>query len=157
MSKLPYIITGGSHTDSRGRLLFFNDFDMSDIKRFYQITSHQSQITNHQSPVTNHQTVRAWQGHKIEEKYFYVSRGKFLICLVKIDDWRNPSRDLPVTKYILKAASPQILHVPAGFANGIKALESDSILIVFSNLSLNESQKDDYRFDANLWFDWNKA
>lgn len=44
--------------------------------------------------------------------------------------------------------------IPKGYANGIKALEVDSELMVFSNKTLEVSNKDSWRYDANLWFDW---
>ena len=147
MHSKPHIISGGSHKDNRGELIYFNDFDMSAIKRFYQ-------ITNHQSPVINDQ-IRAWQGHKIEEKYFHVNQGIFLIAVVKIDNWNNPSEDLKTEKFILTSKEPQILHIPAGYANGIKAIDENSILTIYSTVSLEESLKDDYRYDKNLWMDWN--
>ena len=37
---------------------------------------------------------------------------------------------------------------------GIKALEEGSKLIVFSSNTLEDGKDDDYRFDANMWFDW---
>ena len=52
------IINGGTFKDSRGTLRFVNDFDFSEVKRFYQIENSSTDI------------VRAWQGHKIEEKFF---------------------------------------------------------------------------------------
>jgi len=149
MSKLPHTISGTSHIDKRGRLLFFNNFDMTSVKRFYLISSHKSLVTRHQS-------VRTWQGHKIEEKYFFVSQGAFCVGLVKIDDWQNPSEDLPVEQYRLDADSLKILHIPAGYANGIKVLRTNSQMIVFSTLSLDESKKDDHRFSPSLWLDWDK-
>ena len=57
-----------------GEITFFNDFDLTDIKRFYV-------ISNHNSPVTNHNQVRAWQGHKVEQKYFFNVKGAFLFVL----------------------------------------------------------------------------
>lgn len=136
------IIKGNIHDDNRGRITFVNDFDFNDVKRFYTIQNNSTEI------------VRAWQGHKFENKYFYVTSGSFLICGVKIDDWGNPSKDLTVKKYILTADESQILIIPAGYANGIKALEENSKLTVFSSNTLEDSMEDDYQFDASLWYDW---
>jgi dTDP-4-dehydrorhamnose 3,5-epimerase len=146
----PNIIKGGIHRDKRGQITFFNDFDLTDIKRFYV-------ISNHNSPVTNHNQVRAWQGHKIEEKHFYCTAGSFLICAVLIDDWDHPSQDLKPTTFVLNEQSPQVLYIPPGYANGVKALGSDSKLIIFSNLSLEESAADTYRFDPSLWYNWSSG
>jgi dTDP-4-dehydrorhamnose 3,5-epimerase len=133
------LIKGNSFTDERGTLRFVNDFHFEEIKRFYTITHPDTSV------------IRAWQGHKIEAKHFFVSRGKFLICWVEPDNWDNPDKGLKVNKEILDADNPQILIVPAGNANGFRALEPDSTLVVFSDLTLEESAKDIYRFDSSYW------
>ena len=138
----PLIIQGGIHDDNRGRLSYVNEFNFNDVKRFYTICNKSTNI------------VRAWQGHKIENKYFFVTSGSFLICGVKIDDWDNPSKNLPVEKHILSANKSKILMVPAGYANGIRALAEGSKIIVFSSNTLEDGKDDDYRFEANMWFDW---
>jgi len=135
------IIQGGRHTDERGSIRFVNSFKFKDVKRFY-IIEHPKNI------------VRAWQGHKIEIKYFYVISGSFLVCRVKIDEWQNPSHDLPVDEFVLSEVDSQILKIPGGYANGFKALEDNSKMLVFSNSDLEESKQDDYRFDKNMWHDW---
>lgn len=140
----PYIILGNQHTDERGTLSFINEFDMAPIKRMY--------VIHH--PFTT--IIRAWQGHKIESKYFKCTQGKFLVALVKIDDWSKPCVNLQVETFILDAKKTEILHIPAGYANGFKALDADSELLVFSNLNLEEAINDQYRFDESLWMDWQK-
>lgn len=133
------IIKGNSFSDSRGTLQFVNDFHFEGIKRFYTITHPDTAV------------IRAWQGHKIETKHFFVTKGKFLICWVEIDNWDNPGKDLKVNQQILDANEPQILIVPGGNANGFKALEADSIMVVFSDLTLEEAKDDDYRFEKDFW------
>jgi len=147
MQNKPQIITGGKQSDDRGELIYFNDFDMSGVKRFYQIANAST------SSATSY-PIRAWQGHKFEEKYFYVNQGTFFIAVVKIDDWSYPSKNLKAEKYILTAKEPKILNIPAGYANGIKPLEANSLLIIYSTVTLEESLKDDYRYDKNLWINW---
>jgi dTDP-4-dehydrorhamnose 3,5-epimerase-like enzyme len=133
------LIKGNSFSDHRGTISFVNDFDLDRIKRFYTI-SHK-----------NTTVVRAWQGHKIENKHFFVTKGKFLICWVEIDNWENPDKHLKVNEQILCEDAPQILSIPAGNANGFKALEPDSTLLVFSDLGLADSSADLYRFDSDYW------
>lgn len=128
----------------RGSLLFVNNFDFKSVKRFYQIVHPDISV------------VRAWQGHKIEHKYFFVAQGSFVIATVGVDDFSNPSLTLQVKETILTTGNPAILSVPPGFANGIKALSSNSILMVYSNLTLIESRQDEYRFDPSLWLNWHK-
>ena len=138
------LIKGGRHTDERGTLSFFNDFDMAPVKRFYVIEHPDTTI------------VRAWQAHKVEQKWFYVITGSFKINVVKPDNWEKPSEDLVVKEFILESGANQVLHIPGGCANGFKALEPHSKLIVFSDVSLADAGKDDFRFDESLWYDWEK-
>ena len=138
------IIKGGSFTDARGTLQFVNDFEFPGVKRFYQIIHPDTSV------------VRAWQGHRVEHKWFSVGKGSFLVAWVKIDNWENPSPSLVAEHTILSAAEPTIISLPGGYANGIKALEAGSILTVFSDLTIEESANDNWRFDASLWMDWGK-
>ncbi len=142
MEKLVGVIQGGKHVDARGQLIFFNDFDMKLIRRFYLI----------EHPDTS--VVRAWQAHKIEQKWFHVLKGAFKIILVQPDNWANPSLDLPHQEFILKNGDNQIIHVPGGFASGFKAIEPGSQFLVFSDFAMSDAGSDDYRFDKNLWYNW---
>ena len=138
----PNFIDGGEHVDERGKLEFFNDFDMSQIKRVY--------FTTH----FNTDLVRAWQGHRIESRWFYCLRGSFIVKLVEIDNWDTPSDSLKVYVYNLKADKQQFLYIPSGYANGFKALEVDSQLMILSNYGFNEIKNDQIRFDKNKWTQW---
>ncbi|APF20147.1 hypothetical protein Calab_0565 [Caldithrix abyssi DSM 13497] len=141
MFKNPFIIKGGVHIDKRGTLKFVNDFSLEHIKRFYIIHC-------------NKRIIRAWQGHKKEFKYFYPIKGEFKIYTVKIDEWLDPSENLEAEEFILTEKNNEVLVVPAGYANGIFAMQNDSILLVFSNLNIEEAKNDLFRFDQNLWVDW---
>lgn len=138
----PSIIKGNSHTDSRGTLRFANDFRMDAVKRFYLVHHPDTEV------------VRAWQAHKIEQKWFYVLEGKFKIVLVQPDNWENPSKQLTPIEYELDAAENKVLHVPAGFANGFKALLPDSKMIIYTDSYIEDAPKDDLRFPADYWHDW---
>ena len=72
------------------------------IKRFYQITNN------------NINFIRAWHGHKKEDKFLLVQKGVFKICAVKIDNWKNPSKTLSVKEFVINANSPKILYIPGG-------------------------------------------
>lgn len=100
-------------------------------------------------------SVRAWQGHQKENKFFYVTKGDFLICAVRIDDWDNPSKNLPIKVFNLSDRESNVLVLPGGYANGIQANSEHGQLIVFSDKSLNESKDDDFRYPADWWYDWN--
>lgn len=138
----PHVIAGGIFSDSRGGINHVNSFDFRDVKRFYVI---------HHVDTT---VVRAWQGHKVEKKYFYVTQGSFFVAWVKIDDWENPSPDLKAESIVLSTTESRILAIPAGYANGLKALEPNSSITVFSDLSLEQSLQEKIRFDQHLWVSW---
>lgn len=138
------IINGGIFTDYRGRISHVNDLDMHEIERFYVI--HHPDIN----------IVRAWHAHQHEKKWFYVIKGSFTAAFVKIDNWEHPSPDLKPEIFHLTADKSQILYIPEGYANGFQAEEPDSILLVFSNKILSEAVKDSWRYDKNLWMNWDK-
>lgn len=133
------LIKGGIFTDNRGCLFHVNDFDMTPIKRFYTIENSPSY------------PIRAWQAHKRESKWFYAVKGSFLIGLVKPDDWENPSQNLKVEKIVLNETESKVLYIPPGYANGLKALEENSKLMVFSNFTIQEATTDNIKFDINTW------
>lgn len=142
MNGMAAIIEGGKFEDGRGKLIFFNDFDMSGVKRFYVIEHPDEQV------------VRAWQGHQKEEKWFYVVDGGFKIVLVQPDDWQKPSAELKTEEFVLDATQQQILYVPGGYANGFKALQPKSRIVVFSSFTVEESAKDNFRFNKDQWYKW---
>lgn len=138
----PKLITGGNYVDERGQLDFINDFDMSLIKRVYFTTHFDTD------------TIRAWQGHKIESRWFICVKGSFIVKLVGIDDWNTPSENLKVSQYTLSANESAVLFIPYGYANGFKALEENSKLMIMSDYGLNEIENDQVRFDQNKWATW---
>ena len=138
----PYIIKGRNYTDERGELEFFNEFDMSPIKRVY--------FTTH----CDIEVVRAWQGHTIESRWFCCVNGSFNVKLVEIDNWENPSDYLKVFEYELTSEKQEILYIPNGFVNGFKALKADSKLMIMSNYGFNEIENDQIRFNQNKWTKW---
>ncbi|MCH7851060.1 MAG: dTDP-4-dehydrorhamnose 3,5-epimerase family protein [Nanoarchaeota archaeon] len=77
-----------------------------------------------------------------------------MICAVKIDNWENPSQDLKIERFVLSENSPSILYIPRGFANGFMSLTEDAKLIFYSTSILEESLRDDYRYDSRYWDPW---
>ena len=144
MHDQPTIIKGGTFSDERGQIRFVNDFHFNDVKRFYFIKH------------PNTDFIRAWQGHQFEKKYFYSISGSFVLACVKIDDFKNPSINLVPEYHILSSATSEIISIPKGYANGLKALEPNSELLVFSDLNLEESLIENIRFPADWWMDWEK-
>ena len=133
------IIEGARFEDHRGSISFVNDFKFEGIERFYIISN------------SDENPIRAWQGHKLDNKNFYCLAGSFKVGYVAIDNWENPSLDLKVESVILSSDNSNVLHIPAGYANAIIALEKDSKLISFSTLPLSRGKEDDVRYHSDYW------
>lgn len=105
----PTLIIGNCHRDQRGQLYYNNNFDLTNIKRIYVIENQSVDF------------VRAWQGHKLEQRWFSATHGRFKIRLIAIDNWEKPSKNLQKLDYILASASLDVLHIPAGYVSSIQA------------------------------------
>jgi dTDP-4-dehydrorhamnose 3,5-epimerase-like enzyme len=134
----PTLISGNCHQDQRGQLFYNNDFDTSSIKRMYVIENHSVDF------------IRAWQGHKIEQRWFSAIQGHFKIQLIAIDNWDKPSETLTRLDYILKSATLDILHIPAGYVSSIQALEEKSKLVVMTDYHIGEI-RDEFRYPADYF------
>lgn len=135
---VPKIIAGGFHSDQRGILFYNNDFDASLIKRIY--------IVENQSV----SFIRAWQGHKIERRWFSVMKGAFRILLIKIDNWDVTSKDLEPICFVLTSEKLDVLYVPNGYVSSIQSLEENSKLLVMSDYLMGEIN-DEYRYDVDYF------
>lgn len=136
------LIKGGTFQDERGTMRFANDFLMDQVKRMYIIEPRDPTV------------IRAWQAHKEEQKWFFVLEGSFEVKLIQPDNWELPSKKLPVQSLTLAALSNEVLHIPGGYANGFKALEAGSKLLVFSDTEIKHASEDNYRFDKDYWDCW---
>lgn len=135
----PQLIEGGVAVDDRGQIIFANGFNFDGVKRFYIVENFSTG------------TVRAWHGHLKEAKYVLAVSGSAIVAVVEMDNSYQPNPSNDVQRFILSARKPNILHIPAGYANGFRALEQGTKLIFFSTASIEESQDDDYRFGVNYW------
>lgn len=140
----PTLLHGGIHADSRGILRYVNEEIPSNYRRFYLITHNDTDV------------IRAWQGHKYEEKAFYAVSGSFIIAVVYPDCFEAPSDNEKLDFFQLTEENKSFLRVPGGSYTGIKALVSNSTLLVLSSLDLAGSKADDFRLPENKWMiDWN--
>ena len=139
----PIIFERGVSEDHRGSLEYYNNLSLDEFKRFYIV----------RNPKKG--TVRAWHGHKVESKLIKVLQGIFIVCLIKIDNWEKPSKNIEILEYEFNNDSV-LIYVPPGYANRAMNVASDSEIMYFSNLSLEESAKDDIRFKSNYWDPWEK-
>lgn len=135
----PILIKGGVFKDERGRIDFINDFNLSEIKRMYFTTN------------TSVNLFRAWQGHKIESRWFFCTEGTFEVKLIQIDNWENPSDELIPIKYTLSSDKPEVLFIPPGYVNGFRALKKKSKLLILSNFEIGVNEYDDVRYNSSRW------
>ncbi|TKS56976.1 dTDP-4-dehydrorhamnose 3,5-epimerase family protein [Mesohalobacter halotolerans] len=138
-NKTPFVIQPETFKDERGVLYAYNDFNLQELNiiRTFSIEV---------------ESFRGWHGHQQENNWFKVTSGMLKILLVKPDDWVSPSFNLSPQEYILKAEDHGILFIPAGYVSAIKSLKDNSSLQVFSDKKVEESVKDDYRFDSDRWY-----
>lgn len=136
------LMEGAIAVDDRGHLMFCNDFDMREIKRFYIVSNHETRF------------IRAWHAHKKERKYVLVLTGAAIVAAVKIDNWDKPDKNAQVHRFVLSDKKPGILSVPSGYANGFMSLEPDTRVMYFSSATIKESKDDDIRYDAFYWNPW---
>lgn|SRR5690554_2660551 len=136
--ELPYIIKGNQHTDERGQLCFNNDFDLSEIKRIYTIEN------------KSVETIRGWQGHKIEKRWFSAIIGAFKIELRKIDNWDNPSKNNKPYQFELNSEKMDVLYVPEGYISKIQAIKPNAKLLVMADYLIGEV-KDEYRYGLDYF------
>jgi len=134
----PNLISGNCHKDERGQLFYNNDFDTTSTKRIYVIENHSIDF------------VRAWQGHKVEQRWFSAIQGSFKIQLIAVDNWDTPSENLPRIEYHLNSEKLDILHIPAGYISSIQALEKKSKLVVMSDYHLGELN-DEFRYPTDYF------
>ncbi|WP_367913179.1 WxcM-like domain-containing protein [Leadbetterella sp. DM7] len=133
------ILKGGIASDQRGNIRFVNDFDMSGIKRFYIIKN------------VDTETVRGWRAHRIEQRWFYVLSGSFILDLVVVDNWNSASRNLPVERKILTASDLSVIHIPQGYGTAIQSLEEESELLVFADHDIKHATLDDYTWPKDYF------
>ena len=140
----PDLIPGDLSIDDRGQLAFFNQFDLANepVRRCYLTANHRAGL------------VRAWHAHRREAKYVLAVSGSALVCAVKVVNWSRPRKDQPVSRFTLSAATPAVLAIPAGYANGWMSLTPDCRLLWFSSATVEESRGDDVRYPARYWNPW---
>jgi dTDP-4-dehydrorhamnose 3,5-epimerase-like enzyme len=129
----PNLLFGGCHKDDRGCVKYNNDFNMLMVKRMYTIENNTKN------------SIRGWQGHKIEQRWFIASRGSFQIDVKPILAFENEATSQEILSFNLLSHSLDVLHIPAGFVTCIHSLEKNAQLLAFSDFELG-AVKDEWRF-----------
>ena len=126
MAQNPKLIKVNVSPDDRGEITHCNDFNFlkKDLKRFYKIENHKLNF------------IRAWHAHKNEQKYILILSGSLKVSLVKIDNWKKPSKKLKIRNFFLNEKCPQILFIPGGYAHGTQNLKKILLLWFFQIFQL---------------------
>ena len=138
----PKIVIGNRIFDNRGSVRFNNNLVFKKVKRFYTVHNYEKNF------------IRAWHGHFKEEKFIGCIKGTFQISAVKIDKKKNPNKKNKVFSFIINQSNSNFVHIPKGFANGSMSLEDNSELLIFSTSTVQESLRDDFRYDYLHWNPW---
>ena len=77
-------------------------------------------------------------------------KGQFVISIIKIDNFDNPSRDLMIYQYEISDQTLTYLHVPAGCITAIQAKEANCKLMVLSDYAMGAID-DEYRFELDYF------
>jgi dTDP-4-dehydrorhamnose 3,5-epimerase-like enzyme len=91
--------------------------------------------------------IRGLHYHKKEWKYFTIVSGAAKFIAI------NPDNPKEKYEFISSARKPTLVIIPPFFANGWISLEDNTILVCGSSSTLEESLKDDKRYDSNTWGD----
>lgn len=92
-------------------------------------------------------TIRGFHFHEKEWKYFTIISGSAKFVVI------NPNKPKEKYEFVCSDKFSTTVTVPPGYANGWVSLENKTILLAASSSTLEESVKDDKRFDPNLWGD----
>lgn len=139
--KTPNVIEGAKFQDHRGVLRFNNNLNIESAKRIYVIENQ------------NLEDKRGWQGHKIEQRWFSVMRGAFVIEIIQVDDLKNPTKVTKHYEFELSDKQMDVLHVPPGHMTSIRSLKESSALLVMSDFLMGETQ-DEHRLPINYFDDY---
>lgn len=121
---------GGISVDDRGTLSYINTVPFEKVRRMYVIENFDADL------------VRAFHGHWQEEKFVYVVTGAAIVVTAKMV---GQGLDM-YERFVLSDKQPQVLRIPAGYANGFRVLVPGTKVIFYSTTTLEEAKSDDFRF-----------
>lgn len=132
------LIIGDCNSDNRGKIFHINNFDLSLVKRIY--------IIENKKTTQN----RGWNGHEIENRWFFCSKGSIQIKVVKINSFTNKKNN-NIEIFTLNDNNFNVLFVPKGHATLIKQVQSKSRIVAMSDYLLGGSSEDNLRWQSNFF------
>ena len=127
-SKVPLQRNIDGHVDDRGFLYQIHKVcDFPEVKRIYVVGNFQRN------------TIRGLHSHEREWKGYFVVNGgaKFVVV----------DRERKISQYVLSDKNPSVLVVPPHHPHGWISLNDNTVLVGFSNATVEESLNDDIRED----------
>ena len=124
----PFIIPSKIFEDHRGFVFHNNSFDLSRVKRVYEIQNR------------NENVQRGWKGHVKEARWFYCTNGKYTIKVRTLID-KSKIGSYEYT-FSLKYKTGDVLYVPKNYATLLKQDFKDSSVLCFSDYSFQDREKD---------------
>jgi len=92
-------------------------------------------------------TVRGYHYHKHEAKVFICLKGGIKFILLPDDMMFKYEKTWKPETFTLSGNIPKALYVPANYANAWQTLTDDTIMLGISNVTVEQSMKDDERLD----------
>jgi len=92
-------------------------------------------------------TVRGYHYHKHEAKVFICLKGGIKFVLLPDDMIDHDPTFWKPEIFTLSGTIPKALYVPANYANAWQTLTDDAIMLGVSNVTVEQSMKDDERTD----------
>lgn len=137
----PTLIRGADFSDLRGRVGFVNGLDLAPVRRVYWVENWDTTVA------------RAFHGHRVEQKFMLCVRGAAIVVCIPERLWSDDRYMLVdgIERYVLAADVPAVLHVPGGWANGVRMVEAGSRVLVLSTATLEESELDTVRIDPGYY------
>lgn len=91
-------------------------------------------------------TVRGFHYHEHEAKVFICLQGGIKFGLFS-GDVINQYTECTLETFVLSANIPKALYIPENYANAWQTLTDDTIMLGISNVTMEQSKKDDIRLD----------
>lgn len=135
VTSFPTIIKGDLFEDHRGKLFSCNEFDMSLVKRMYSIENADSNY------------IRGWKGHKIETRWFFVTKVSIIINTILISDLERAHPIPFINTFKLKEDKLNVLKVPPGFATSVQQHSNGDRICVFADYELGVCDDEDLRWE----------
>lgn len=141
MSEEPKVTDLTLNVDDRGYVhCVLDNMNSYGVKRTYIVENHSKGM------------LRAWHGHNDGFTLIHVISGAAKIGAINLEEASKYNLNGRPSYFMttVSARKPQLVYIPAGWANGHMSLEDNTKLLVLSSLSFTEVKTDDKRLPSTL-------